>query len=285
MRFLASLIVPLSLVASPAAADWKYAKWGMTQPQVIAASGGAARPVSNASDIGRYGRAFAETTHDEGPWRFQVEFAGSTSGWYFGGVPSGLVSIRFGVASNCEALLPWLKTRYPNSRIRGDEFRAFDGSDEIHYSPTFSRCSFRRVKAARFDESAKTWYTLGVRDYQGSPTAYFYAISKAPSGLVHLTDLIVDAHANGGIRTNRINTEMDCAKQTVYVGPSRDFDAQHREIVKSERRRGNTHKLADAAARYQRLWKIACGQEAAGPRVVGDVQLYADRQFATNKRH
>jgi hypothetical protein len=36
------IIVPAFLVASctAASADWNYAKWGMTQPQVLAASGG-----------------------------------------------------------------------------------------------------------------------------------------------------------------------------------------------------------------------------------------------------
>ena len=134
---------------TPALADWHYVKWGMNQQQLIAASNGKAHAIEK-SDYA-YGRAIANTTYAEGPWKFEVQFSGSTSANVMFGIPVEVDNIRFGVTTNCEGLLPYLKAKYPLIREgAGGEFRFSDGPDEIRYHPFMSKCSFRRFKRGRY---------------------------------------------------------------------------------------------------------------------------------------
>jgi len=63
------------LPASPALADWTYARWGMSPAQVVAASNGQARlapPSKNTNTV--YGTTGAEADYSQPPFDFAVTF-------------------------------------------------------------------------------------------------------------------------------------------------------------------------------------------------------------------
>ena len=146
------LLLAVICLCQPAAAyaDWSYVQWGMTQQQVIAASRGNARAIDE--DDRRYGWAIAETTVKEGEWTFDVQMSGyRVSGFSVKDFPVKISNIRFGVKTNCEALLPYLRKKYKLlSEGSGGDTRFIDGTDEIRYHPFNSTCSFRRFKRGAF---------------------------------------------------------------------------------------------------------------------------------------
>jgi hypothetical protein len=145
------LLALVCLCQSAAAfADWKYVRWGMTQQELIAASKGSARAIDK--DDLRYGRSVAQTTATDGSWTFDVLFSGRLA---FAGSPITSMRVdnmRFGVTTNCEGLLPYLRAKYTLvSETVGGDFRFADGGDEIRYYPVYSSCSFRRYKLGTYN--------------------------------------------------------------------------------------------------------------------------------------
>jgi hypothetical protein len=74
MRCPVALLVATLAFASQAAADWEYAKWGMTPPEVIAASGGSATARKGTGNRDSDLVNLATATHEAGGVRFGVAF-------------------------------------------------------------------------------------------------------------------------------------------------------------------------------------------------------------------
>lgn len=96
--------------ASPAAAHWEYAFWGMTRDEVIAASRGNARalPAEREREVAEARMAYrAEGRFTEGALLLEVAFAFDT-------VTGGLVCVTYAAqtAQQTQALREWLVQRF-----------------------------------------------------------------------------------------------------------------------------------------------------------------------------
>ena len=145
----------VGLTAAPAHADWQYAKWEMTQQELVSASRGKAWAVTDTNRPFKFGLRVAESMATIDGQDFKVAFYGSGGVYNFGAssmnVPYKITNIRFEPGNNCESILDYLRGKYRNtSETVGGEYRFADGEDEIWYDPGYSRCSFRRFRKGRF---------------------------------------------------------------------------------------------------------------------------------------
>lgn len=96
MRMMKYLTLYACVVASPAAANWQYTRWGMTPDEVIAASGGAATAGSGERSVQGDQIKGAVGSYISGTYRFGLTF-------WFG--ESGLSTVSLGLDDDAQCLL------------------------------------------------------------------------------------------------------------------------------------------------------------------------------------
>lgn len=110
MTIAAGVVVTFVVLLTPAAlADWAYTKWGMTQDQVVAASGGTVTVLPPAkrtrNDYDQWELA-AEGTFAEGPLKLPIGFTFDTQG-------GGLKCVMYNaIGADVETLRTILAKRY-----------------------------------------------------------------------------------------------------------------------------------------------------------------------------